>query len=246
MKSGHTPFRFTYAVLLVPMAYMLLIWTVYLLELRLGVNLNRWGIYPRTLEGLRGILTGPFIHGSVEHLYQNTIPLVVLTASLFYFYRPIAWKTLVYGMLLTGALTWIIGRPAFHIGASGVIYLLASFIFFKGVFSRHYRLVALSLAVVFLYGSMLWYVFPIKEGISWEGHLGGAITGFLLAAGLKAPLPKPPKYAWEHPDYKEEEDPFMRHFDADGNFIEQPEAEAGETPGVQIRYEYREGPRADQ
>ena len=234
-------FRYTNAVLLVPLGLMLSIWTVYMMELRLGINLNAWGIYPRTLRGLAGVVTGPFVHGSLGHLYNNTLPLVILTAALFYFYRPIAWKTLIAGTLLTGLLTWAIGRPSYHIGASGVIYLLASFIFFKGVFLRHFRLVALSLLVVFLYGGMIWYIFPIQDEISWEGHLGGALSGLLLAFALRAEVPAPKKYAWEKDDYREEADPFMRHFDADGNFIEDPDK--GDTqaePPLQIRYHYRE------
>lgn len=231
-------FNFSREVLLVPLGCMLGIWTVYMMELRLGINLNAWGIYPRTLRGLVGVATGPFIHGSLGHLYNNTLPLVILSAALFYFYRPIAWKTLLVGTLLTGLVTWAIGRPSYHIGASGVIYLLASFIFFKGVFSRHYRLVALSLLVVFLYGGMLWYIFPIKDEISWEGHLGGALSGMLLAYALKVDVPAPKKYAWEKEGYREEADPFMRHFDADGNFIEDPGTPA--EPPPQIRYHYRE------
>lgn len=244
-------FRASPEVALVPMVLVLLIWTVYMLELRWGVNLNHWGIAPRSLKGLRGILTSPFIHGSTRHLYNNTIPLAVLSAALFYFYREAAWKTLLLGGIFTGLLTWSIGRPSFHIGASGLIYLMASFIFFKGVLSRHYRLVALSLIVVFVYGGMLWYVFPIKEGISWEGHLSGALVGLALAFALRTRLPPKPTYSWESPEYREDEDPFMRHFDADGNFIESPDespSEASPSPPVKkpqgqrirIRYEYRE------
>ncbi len=251
MKQGDL--RYNNRVVLIPMVLILLIWTVYMVELRSGINLNSWGIYPRSLKGLRGIFASPFIHGSARHLYNNTIPLAVLTAALFYFYRQAAWKTLLLGGLLAGLLTWGIGRPSYHIGASGLIYLMASFIFFKGVLSRHYRLVALSLIVVFVYGGMLWYVFPIKEGISWEGHLSGALVGLGLAFVLRTSLPPKPKYSWESPGYREEEDPFMRHFDADGNFIEHhPDAEAGETsgdseengkgrPNIRIRYDYREG-----
>ncbi|MGB5315071.1 MAG: rhomboid family intramembrane serine protease [Robiginitalea sp.] len=215
-----THYRYTNAVVLVPFAFLLGIWLVYYTELRLGINLNNWGIYPRTFKGLRGIATAPGIHGSLEHLYNNSIPLVILTAALFYFYRDIAWKTLILGIVLSGLITWWIGRPSYHIGASGLIYVLASFIFFKGIFTRYYRLVALSLGVVFVYGSMLWYIFPVVDGISWEGHLGGFVTGLVLALFLKTPLPKLSTYPWESEEYQEDADPFMKHFDADGNFIE--------------------------
>ncbi|MGB5378994.1 rhomboid family intramembrane serine protease [Muriicola sp.] len=238
--SAETNFKFSNRVLLVPMASVLLIWTIFWMELKFQSNWNDYGIYPRTLTGLRGILFGPFLHGSVEHLYNNTIPLAVLMATLLYFYRSISFKVLFWGMLLAGSITWSIGRPSYHIGASGVIYLLASFIFFKGIFTKHYRLVAVSLIVSFIYGSMLWYIFPIKEEISWEGHLGGFLIGLLMAVFLKAKLPIIPKYAWEKEDYNEEEDEFLQHFDAEGNFIERATA-TEDIKEIQVNYHYKKG-----
>ena len=146
-------------------------------------------------------------------------------ASLFYFYRQIAWKVIIYGILLSGFLTWCIGRPGNHIGASGLIYVLVSFIFFKGIFAKYYRLVALSLLIIFLYGSMIWYVFPVKEGMSWEGHLAGLITGFLFSIFFRKSIVKPETYVWQQPDYNEDNDPFLKHFDEQGNFIEHIEPE---------------------
>ena len=236
--SAETQFKFSNRVLLVPMVSVLLIWTVFWLELKFQTNWNSFGIYPRTWTGLRGILFGPFLHGSVEHLYNNTIPLAVLMATLLYFYRSISFKVLFWGMLLAGTITWLIGRPSYHIGASGVIYLLASFIFFKGIFTKHYRLVAVSLIVSFIYGSMLWYIFPIKEEISWEGHLGGFVIGLFMSVFLRAKVPAVPKYAWEKDDYNEEEDEFLQHFDADGNFIERAASEAEEKE-IQVKYHYK-------
>jgi len=144
----------------------LIIWLVFWFEIRFRFDFTNFGVFPRTLSGLKGVLFSPFIHSGIEHLYHNTIPLFVLSTAVFYFYKPIAWKVLFYGILLSGFLTWLIGRPAFHIGASGLIYVLVSFTFFKGIFAKHYRLIALSLLVVFLYGSMIWYTMPIKEGMS--------------------------------------------------------------------------------
>ena len=240
-------FKFTYSVLLVPMIAVLLIWIVFWIEVRFRVNLNDLGVYPRTLKGLRGVVFSPFIHGSLSHLYNNTIPIAVLSAALVYFYRDVALRVFLFGFILAGLLTWLIGRPAHHIGASGMIYVLASFIFFKGAFTKHFRLMALSLIVVFIYGSMLWYIFPVKEGISWEGHLAGFITGLVLAFLIKTDVPKPRKFAWEQEDYNEEEDDFLRHFDEDGNFIEKPEGSQETNPEVQIRYHYRkENPKPPQ
>ena len=133
-------------------------------------------------------------------------------------------------------IAWIIGRSSYHIGASGLVYVLVSFIFFKSV-TKYFRHVALSLAVVFLYGSTIWYIFPVKEGISWEGHLSGFVTGLVFALVYKTKIPKEPKYNWEREDYDPSKDPFMRHFDEEGNFIEHPETTVSED--VTITYDYK-------
>lgn len=234
MSENHY-FKFTNAVVIAPLVAVIAIWTVFWLELRFQVNLNEYGIYPQKLSGLKGIIFSPFIHGSLEHLYNNTIPLAVLTAALFYFYRNIALQVLLIGILISGFFTWGVGRPSYHIGASGVIYLLASFIFFKGIFTKHYRLVALSLIVVFIYGSMLWYIFPVEDGTSWEGHLGGFLTGLALAFFMKSDLPSPKKFDWEHDDYDEQADEFLKQFDEDGNFVGTKQEEADDAP-VKIVY----------
>lgn len=235
-------FRFSNLVLLVPIVAVLAIWGVYWMELLNNVNLNSYGIYPRTLSGLKGVVLSPFIHGSLKHLYNNTIPLAVLLSALFYFYKNAAWKVLLIGVLLSGLITWGIGRSSYHIGASGLIYVLASFIFFKGVFTKYFRLIALSLVVVFIYGSLLWYIFPVKEGISWEGHLGGFITGFVLALGLNVKVPVSKSYDWEKEDFIEEKDPFLKHFDAEGNFIEtETEEERDQNKSIKIIYDYKKG-----
>jgi membrane associated rhomboid family serine protease len=225
MRKIDNPFTFTTGTIGYPIFFVLTIWLVYWFEIRFSVIFNSWGVYPRTVEGLKGIIFSPFIHGSVKHLFNNSIPLLVLTTALFYFYKKDSWRVLFFGVLLTGIITWSIGRPAYHIGASGIVYMLVAFLFFKGVLSKYYRLIALSLIIVFLYGGLLWYVFPIEEGISWEGHLAGLITGFLFAFLFKTKIEKPKIYAWEQEDYKEEEDAFMKQFDENGNFIELPKEE---------------------
>ena len=231
-------FEYTTAVVFVPVLFVLFIWVVYWIEVRFGFNLNFLGVFPRKASGLPGIFFSPFIHSGISHLYHNSIPLLVLTASTFYFYRSIAWKVIVYGILLSGLFTWIIGRPSYHIGASGLIYVLVSFIFFKGVFTGYYRLVALSLLMVFLYGSMIWYTLPVDESISWEGHLAGFVTGFVFALIFKKNLAKPKKYKWEEEDYNEAEDEFMKHFDENGNFIEKLPEDPLENSADQIKITY--------
>ena len=239
------PFKYTTGVIGFPVLFVLIIWIVFWIEVRFGVHFNDYGIYPQTLKGLRGIIFSPFIHSSMEHLYHNTIPLFVLSTALFYFYQKISWKVLVYGILLSGLLTWCIGRPANHIGASGLIYVLMSFTLFKGIFSKNFRLIAVSMVVVFLYGSMIWYVFPVKDKMSWEGHLSGLIVGLIFAIYFRRSIPQPKKYEWEREDYNEEDDPFLKHFDENGNFIEHIEDEPTETENkdksssVQITYHFK-------
>jgi membrane associated rhomboid family serine protease len=213
-------FKFSNGVVAYPIAIILFIWLVFWFEVRFGFNFSKFGIYPQTIKGLKGIIFSPFIHGDMQHIYHNTVPLFILSMALFYFYRPIAWKVIVFGVLFSGFLTWCLGRPSYHIGASGLIYVLVSFIFFKGVFAKYYRLIALSLVVVFFYGSMIWYVFPIEENVSWEGHLAGLITGFLFALYFKKSIPKTKKYVWEEDNFNPENDPFLKQFDENGNFIE--------------------------
>ncbi|SDX10905.1 Membrane associated serine protease, rhomboid family [Lutibacter oricola] len=188
------------------------IWFVYWIEYYFQINFNKYGIYPKTITGLRGVLFSPFIHGDTSHLFNNSVPLFVMLWSLFYFYSKTAIKILLFGTLFTGLLTWAIARPSYHIGASGVVYLLVSFIFFSGIFSKYYRLVALSLAVVFMYGSMIWYIFPVEDKISWEGHLSGFITGLFLAIFYRKQSPKPDVFTFT------ENEEFDNLFDENGNF----------------------------
>ena len=222
MNENH--FKFSLSVVVLPLLFVLSIWTVYWFEIKFHYKWSEFGIYPRTYEGLRGIVFSPFLHGSIEHLYSNTIPAFLLMASLRYFYRENFWKVLGYGIILSGTLTWLIGRESYHIGASGLIYVLVSFMFFKGLRSQYYRLVALSLVIIMLYGGMIWYVFPdIEEGISWEGHLAGFLTGFGMAILFKTPdYKKFLKYEWEQPGYNSEGDKFMERFDENGIFVNPP------------------------
>ena len=218
MSQEH--FKYSNSVILYPLFLVFLIWVVFWYQIRIHSGIRHFGIHPQKVEGLLGVFTSPFLHSNLGHLYNNTIPLLVLSIALFYFYRNIAWRVLFFGMISSGLLTWIIAKSGNHIGASGVIYVLVSFIFFKGIIAKHYRLIALSLIIVFFYGSMIWYVFPIKDHMSWEGHLSGLITGLILAIIFRKNIAKPERYVWEAETYDEADDPFMKHFDEDGNFID--------------------------
>src|SRR5690625_871984 len=121
-------------ILIYPILFVLALWIVFWIEIRFRVDLKYLGIQPRELKGLRGVLFSPLLHGGIKHLLNNSLPLLLLSIALFYFYRGIAWKVLGFGVLLTGLLTWgIAQKGGTHIGASGVVYLLASFLFFKGI-----------------------------------------------------------------------------------------------------------------
>ncbi|MCF6167563.1 rhomboid family intramembrane serine protease [Lutibacter sp.] len=214
--------KFQQNYILIPFLAILAIWMVYYIEIKFGLNFNKYGIYPKTFLGLRGVLYSPFIHSNATHLFNNSIPLGVMLGCLYYFYNKIATKVLLIGFILTGILTWIFARPAYHIGASGVVYFLVSFIFFSGVFRKYYRLIALSLAVVFLYGSMVWYIFPIEQKISWEGHLSGFLIGFIVAYIYKNKGPKPEQFIFT------KNDEFDSLFDENGNYIPPLEEEVEE------------------
>jgi membrane associated rhomboid family serine protease len=155
MKDVHT-FKFSNSFLLVPVVYLVLIWVIYFIEIQFNLNFNKFGVYPRTLEGFRGVFLTHFIHSNTSHLFNNSIPLFVLLSSLFYFYKEVAYKVLLLGGFFAGFITWIIARESFHIGASGIVYLLFSFVFFSGMIRKHYILVALSLIIIFLYVSIIW------------------------------------------------------------------------------------------
>lgn len=200
-------------IITVPVLYIALIWLIYWIEIYFGCNFNSYGVFPRTFDGIPGIFCTHFIHSDTNHLINNSIPLFVLTSSLFLFYKDVAWKVLIYGAVLTGLLTWIIARPAYHIGASGVVYLLFSFISFSGIIRKHYRLVAIAMVIIFLYGSMVWYILPIKEGMSWEGHLSGFLVGLILAFSFKSK-------GLVRTDYEFSKTEFDDYFDEDGNLKE--------------------------
>ena len=218
-------FKFDGITFLPAVLFVLLIWLVYYVEVTFHIRFNKMGIYPKSIAGLKGIFTSPFIHGSLQHLWSNTVPSFILLVLLNYFYRKQFWFVFIMGLLSTGILTWLIASNGYHIGASGIIYLLVSFLFFKGLLVKHYRLVSLSFLIAFFYGSLIWYMLPIKEGMSWEGHLSGFITGLVIALFTKNKMPEKRKFQWEFKNYDSSKDPFMQQFDDEGNFFEIPSEE---------------------
>lgn len=195
MEKGKRPEIMKPGIVHVLPAFYLMLgaWVAFYLEWRSGGAWGSWGLYPRNMKGLIGIVTMPLLHADLMHLVNNSIPLIVLGSLLRYFYKPLFWPVVGWSWILTGILTWAIGREAFHIGASGLVYALASFLFFSGAWRRHRPLMAVSFFVVFAYGSMVWGLFPIEEQISWEGHLSGAIAGLVLTFGYRKIGPQAPK-----------------------------------------------------
>ncbi len=190
--------------LLFPVLIVGLFWLVKLTENVLNLDLAKFGILPLQLEGLPGILFSPFIHGSYEHLLSNSFPFLILSFALFYFYRNLAYRILFLIYILSGICVWLGGRESYHIGASGIVYGLASFLFFSGVFRKDANLLTISIIVVFLYGSMFWGIFPLKPEISWESHLWGSASGLMLAFYYRFQGPGRPAATWENEP--EEED----------------------------------------
>lgn len=193
--------------LIFPSMFILLLWIIKLGEVLTDTDLGFLGVYPHSFSGLTGIITSPLIHGDFKHLFANSVPLFVLGGSLFYFYRDISVKTFLLIYFISGICVWMGAREAYHIGASGVVYGLASFLFFSGIFRRDGRLLAITMLVTFLYGSMVWGIFPDiypEENISYESHFWGLVTGIILAFYFRRLGPQKKKYQWEEEEENEE------------------------------------------
>jgi membrane associated rhomboid family serine protease len=183
--------------MIIPGIFVFLMWMVKIIEVLFDIDLSQFGIYPLSIKGLRGIIFSPFIHADFTHLFNNSVPLFFLSIALFYFYSEVALKVFIGTYFITGFLVWIAGRDAWHIGASGLVYGLASFLFFSGIIRRYFRLIALSLLIVFLYGSMVWGLFPgLYKNVSWESHMLGFFSGVVLAVWYKNEGPQRPVYEW--------------------------------------------------
>ncbi|WP_319503171.1 rhomboid family intramembrane serine protease [uncultured Draconibacterium sp.] len=193
--------------LLFPALFVLLLWLVKIVELTSGLSFVEFGIFPRHINGLQGILFSPFIHSDFSHLISNSLPFFILGFMLIYFYRRISYRIFFLLYILSGISTWLMGREAWHIGASGVVYALAAFHFVSGIIRSDVRLLTLSAIVVFLYGGLVWGLLPIRPEISWEGHLSGAIFGVALAFYYRKYVVRREKFDWEdEPDDEEEDD----------------------------------------
>lgn len=189
--------------LVFPGFFIFLIWFIKFIEFGLETKFTILGIYPQEVKGLIGILTAPLVHADIKHLFDNSVPLFFLSLAIFYFYREVAFKVFFLAWIATNILVWFVGREAYHIGASGLVYSFAAFLLTSGIIRRNRNLLAISMLVIFLYGSMVWGLFPFDYKISWESHLMGAITGVALAINYRHEGPEPDIFVY--PEDEEDE-----------------------------------------
>jgi membrane associated rhomboid family serine protease len=183
--------------LFVSIAILMPSWILFLMNHYLGFHLDAYGLQPRTVEGLIGLISMHFLHGSWEHLLNNSSGFIVLNSFLFYFYRKISIPIFLYIFFFSGIMLWFVGRPSNHIGLSMVVYGEFAFLLISGLIRNNPLLMRVALVVTFFYGSIVWYVLPIDQKISWEGHLCGALVGVVLAIIYKKKGPKRKLYQYE-------------------------------------------------
>ena len=197
-KRARASFRLALKISLV---FVAVLWAIFILDAMFGLRLARFGLRPGSVPGLMGILTAPLLHGSLQHILSNSLPLLISLTATLYLYPTSSLRVIPLIWLGSGGLAWFIGRPSLHIGASGLIYGLLAYVFVGGILRRDMRSVAVSLMVGIMHGSMVWGVLPIRPNMSWEMHLSGALTGVLLAFVYRkwdrVPLVR---YEWEDDD----------------------------------------------
>jgi membrane associated rhomboid family serine protease len=177
--------------------FVALLWLIPLLGW--GLGLADYGIRPRQLAGLPGILVAPLLHADFWHLIANSLPLVVLGTAMFHVYPHAAFRVLPMVYLVPGIAVWLLARDGVHVGASGLVYGLVAYIFVAGLIRRDRRAIATSMLVAFMYGSVAWGVLPINPRVSWETHLAAMLIGVIMAI-LMRNRDNPPRvrYSWEN------------------------------------------------
>lgn len=176
-----------------------ILWCIKSAELLFGWNLSFMGLVPLETAGMLGILTAPLVHGSLEHIFNNTFAILILASVLYYGYPKSWWKVTMFVWLLSGVGVWLFARQANHIGASGLTHGLFFFLFVASIFRRDKSSVAIMMIAFLLYGGMTMTIFPREEGISFEYHFFGALAGFIAALIWHDSDPKPvvKRYDWE-------------------------------------------------
>jgi membrane associated rhomboid family serine protease len=176
----------------IALGFLALIWFIDSMQWGFDLELEPFGIRPRQLDGLPGIVFAPLVHGGFAHLFANTPPLLVLGTAMLFLYPTSALRVLPAVYFGTGVAVWLFARDAVHIGASGLVYGLASYVFVAGLLRRDRRAIAAALLVWFMYGSLAWGVFPAQPGVSWETHLAATMIGVASAITLRR-LDVPPR-----------------------------------------------------
>ena len=194
--------------LIYPVLFVLIIGLIHLVQYVFDISFLNYGVYPRSFKGLIGVITSPLIHGDFNHLFNNSIPLLILGTSIFYFYKKVALRLSFWIYLMVGIWTWISARESYHIGASGLIYGLFAFLLVSGFIRKNSRLISLSFFVVMVYGSMVWGIFPIKVNISFEGHLWGFVAGIVLAFYYRKQGPQKENFIWKEEDELDDENDY--------------------------------------
>ena len=175
------------AQVLILAGFVAVMWLVELVDIVVfHQRLNIFGVHPRRLDALWGIFFMPFLHGGLPHLLANTIPFITL--GWLVMLRDIRdfWVVTVIGILTSGLGVWLIGASGtVHIGASGLVFSYLGYLLLRGYFERSFTAIFLSVVVGIFYGSLVFGVLPLQQGVSWEGHLfgflGGALSAYLLA-----------------------------------------------------------------
>jgi membrane associated rhomboid family serine protease len=182
----------------IALGFVALIWVIELLNWGLDLGAEDFGVRPRQLAGLPGIFFAPLVHGGFAHLIANSLPLLVVGAAMLYLYPSAARTVLPAVYLGPGVAVWVFARGGAHVGASGLVYGLVSYILVAGLIRRDRRAIAASLLVCFMYGALVWGVLPIEPGVSWETHLAAALIGIVLALALRRrDIPPRTRYTWE-------------------------------------------------
>jgi len=194
-ERARANFRLAFKIAL---GFVALLWLIDILNWALDLELQRFGVRPRQFAGLPGILLAPLLHGGPVHLVANSLPLLVLGTGMLYLYPNSALKVIPAVYLGPGVAVWLLAEGSVHVGSSGLVYGLATYIFVAGVIRRDRRAIAASLLVSFLYGTLVWGVLPIRPGVSWETHLAAALIGLALAIALRhLDIPPRKRYSWE-------------------------------------------------
>ena len=195
---------------LLPIIYIAVIWLMFGVQKFFKIQ-ETLALYPKDTNHLLGVFTTVFLHSDLLHLVSNTLPLLGCMLALFYFYKDISLRVLFISHIVTGLLIWIIARPAFHIGASGLVYALVLFLLVSGFIRKNKQLSFLALAVLSIQSGLIWGVLPQQNGISWESHLIGGIVGATLAFIYKHKGPQADKpYHWNEDENKSDE---YKHFE---------------------------------